>query len=268
MSERVTPAAPDPGGASPGQVPVVVITGATGPVGRATARRLAARGARLALVGRDQVRLDAMAAELAAALTETPGADAPEAVRTWTKVIGDLRDPDAARAVAATVEARYGRIDALVHLVGGWVGGTNVVDLDPAEVRGMLDQHLWTTLHMVQSVVPGMIERGHGRVVAVSSPVASTHVAGQVSYAIGKSSEEVLLRSLAREVSGTGVTANLVTIRGLIEVDADSEGGSVSPTSSHKRGMVAPDGIARVLAHLLSPDASAINGELIALGGD
>jgi NAD(P)-dependent dehydrogenase (short-subunit alcohol dehydrogenase family) len=265
--------------AAAGQPAVVVITGATGPVGRATARRLAAQGARLALVSRDQARLDTMAAELAAALAETPGADAPEAVRTWTKIIGDLRQPDAARDVARTVEARYGRIDALVHLVGGWVGGTSVVDLDPAEVQGMLDQHLWTTLHMVQAIVPGMIERGYGRVVAVSSPVASTHVAGQASYAIGKSSEEVLVGSLARELAGTGVTANLVTIRGLTEIDDDPGTGPISaeaPASAasggaptrHKRGMVSPDAIARVLAYLVSPDASSVNGERIALGGD
>ncbi len=207
-----------------------------------------------------------MAAELAAALTATPGADAPEAVRTWTKVIGDLRDPDAARAVVGTVDARYGRIDALVHLVGGWVGGTAVVDLDPAEIRDMLDQHLWTTLNMIQAVVPGMLERGYGRVVAVSSPVASRQVARQASYAIGKSSEEVLIGSLARELAGSGVTANLVTIRGLIERGGDEE--QASPATPHKPGLVTPDAIAQVLAYLVSPGAASVNGERIALGGD
>jgi 3-oxoacyl-[acyl-carrier protein] reductase len=252
------PAAPD----TP-QAPVVLITGATGPVGRATARRLAAAGCSLALVGRDQARLDTMAAELAAALTATPGANATEAVRAWTKVAGDLRDPESARAVVDVVMARYGHVDALVHLVGGWVGGTSVSDLDPAEVRGMLDQHLWTTLHMVQAVVPGMVERGFGRVVAVSSPVASTHVARQASYAIGKSSEEVLLRSLARELTGSGVTANLVTIRGLID-----DGAGPASESHHKAGMVQPDAIADVIAYLISGDAATVNGERIALGGD
>jgi NAD(P)-dependent dehydrogenase (short-subunit alcohol dehydrogenase family) len=260
------PAAPD----TP-QAPVVLITGATGPVGRATARRLAAAGCSLALVGRDQARLDATATELAtelanglaAALIATPGANAPEAVRAWTKVAGDLREPESARAVVDVVMARYGRIDALVHLVGGWVGGASVTDLDPAELRGMLDQHLWTTLHMVQAVVPGMVERGFGRVVAVSSPVASTHVPRQASYAIGKSSEEVLLRSLARELAGSGVTANLVTIRGLIGTDADG-----APETHHRSGMVSPDAIADVIAYLISLDAATVNGERIALGGD
>ncbi len=264
MSDVTTATASGSAAASTGEPPVVVITGATGPVGRATARRLAAGGVRLVLVSRDRARLDTIDAELAAALTATPGADGPAAVRSWTTVTGDLRDPNAARAVVDTVEARSGRIDALVHLVGGWVGGTAVTDLDPAEVRGMLDQHLWTTLNMVQSVVPGMVERGYGRVVAVSSPVASMAVARQASYAIGKSTEEVLLRSLARECAGTGVTVNLVTIRGLIEDDV-AAGASVAP---HKPGLVTPDAVARVLAYLVSSDAASVNGERIALGGD
>ncbi len=243
--------------------PVALITGVTGPVGRSVARRLAAQGARLAMVGRDRARLDTMAAELAAALSAMPGVDAAAAAGSWTKVVGDVRDAEAARAVAATVEARYGRIDALVHLVGGWAGGTPVVDLDPAEVRGLLDRHLWSTLNVAQAVVPGMIARGFGRMVAVSSPVASTPVARQAGYAIAKSSEEVLLRSLARELAGTGVTANVVTIRGLADDPGGDPGVEVAP---RKMGMATPDEIAEVIAFLASRASATINGERITLG--
>ncbi len=91
----------------------------------------------------------------------------------WLAVPGDLTYPDAAGAVADAVTGHWGRIDVLLHLVGGWAGGTAVVDLDPDEVRRMVDQHLWTTFHVLQSVVPGMVERGFGRVIAVSSPLAA-----------------------------------------------------------------------------------------------
>ena len=73
--------------------------------------------------------------------------------------MGDLRDGIAAQAVVDAAEARFGRVDVLLHLVGGWAGGTAVVDLDADEVRSMLDQHLWTTFHVVQAVVPGMTTR-------------------------------------------------------------------------------------------------------------
>ncbi len=242
--------------------PVVLITGATGPIGRAVARRLGAGGARLALVGRDQTRLDTMGAELAAALSATPGADASALVSAWTKVAGDPTDEAAARSIAATVEARYGRIDILLHLIGGWVGGTSVVDLDRDELREMLDRHLWSALNMVQAVVPGMTGRGYGRVIAVSSPVAANPGPRGASYAIAKSAEELLLRSMARELAGTGVTANVVTIRGLID-----PGEPATDRAARKAGWATPDEIAEALAIIASPASATVNGERIALGG-
>jgi 3-oxoacyl-[acyl-carrier protein] reductase len=239
--------------------PVVMITGATGRLGRIVARRFAAGGARLVLVGRDQGRLDTLGAELAAALSSMPGVDAVAAVAGWTKVVGDLRDAEAARAVAATVEARYGRVDILLHLIGGWSGGTRVIDLDPGEIRAMLDQHLWTTLNIVQAVVPGMVARRSGRVAAVSSPVAVTPLAGRAGYSIAKAAEEVVLRSLARELAGEGVTANVLIVRGIGEADA-SEG-----APPRKAGWAAPEEIAEVLEFLASPGGASVNGIRIEL---
>ncbi len=138
----------------------------------------------------------------------------------WLPVVGDLRERATARAVADAADGRFGRIDVLVHLVGGWSGGTAVVDLDPEELRTMLDQHLWTTLHLVQAVVPGMVSRGFGRVLAVGTPFAAAPAGRGAAYAIAKSAEELLLRSLAREVAATGVTANLVVVR---KIDVEHE---------------------------------------------
>jgi NAD(P)-dependent dehydrogenase (short-subunit alcohol dehydrogenase family) len=232
------------------QAPVVLIAGATGPVGRAAAARFAADGARLALVGRDPGRLDAVVRELGL----------PEG--RVLPVPGDLRDGEAARAVAATVDARFGRIDVLLHLVGGWTGGTAVVDLDPDEVRRMLDQHLWTTLHVVQAVVPGMVARGFGRVLAVSSPFATSPGPRGASYAIAKAAEEVLLRSLARETAGTSVTANLLVVRA---IDAKHE--RETAPSPRNASWTTPKETAEVLAFLASPAAAAITGVRIPLDG-
>jgi NAD(P)-dependent dehydrogenase (short-subunit alcohol dehydrogenase family) len=245
----------DPLGAPPGEGPAVLITGATGTLGRVVARRFAAAGAQLALTGRDQARLDMLGAELASALRSIPGFDAVAAVGAWTKVTGDLRDAQAARDIAAAVEARHGRIDVLVHLVGGWSGGTAVIDLERASIEAMLEQHLWTTVNVVQAVVPGMLARGAGRVLAVSSPVAVTPPGRQAGYAIAKAAEEVVLRSLAREVAGRGLTANLVIVRGIAAAtDPEAE-----PTQ-RKAGWATPDEIAEALLYLASPGAAAING--------
>ena len=114
--------------------------------------------------------------------------------------VGDVRQRDGARAAVESVTTAFERVDVLIHLVGGYAAGTPIAELDPADVAGMLDQHLWTTLHLAQAVIPGMVERGWGRVLAVSPPVASEPPAKMAPYAIGKAAQEVLLRTLAREV--------------------------------------------------------------------
>ncbi|MEO6350446.1 MAG: SDR family oxidoreductase [Candidatus Limnocylindrales bacterium] len=229
---------------------VVVITGATGPAGRAAAMRFVQDGARIALVSRDKMRLQDLGASLKIADDR------------WLAVSGGLTDVSAASAVAEAVVKEWGRIDVLIHMVGGWVGGTAVVDLDHDELRGMLDQHLWSTLHIVQAVVPGMIERGFGRVIAISSPFATDIRDKGASYAIGKAAEEVLLRTLAREVAGSGVTANLVLIR---TIDAQHE--RETAPSRKNESWTTPEELANTLAFLASPASAAINGARIPLDG-
>ena len=135
----------------------------------------------------------------------------------WVAAVGDVRQRDGARSAVESVTAAFERVDVLIHLVGGYTAGTPIAELDPADIAGMLDQHLWTTLHLAQAVIPGMVERGWGRVLAVSPPVASEPPAKMAPYAIGKAAQEVLLRTLAREVGGTGVTVNLVIVKAIDE---------------------------------------------------
>ena len=228
--------------------PVVLVTGATGGLGRVVVRRFAKDGARLALAGTDRGRLETVAQRAALA----DGA--------WLPVVGNLRDRETARAMVAATEAHFGRIDVLAHLVGGWAGGTPVVDLDPDEITSMLDQHLWTTFHLVQAIVPGMVERGFGRLLTVSSPFAVTPGPKGAGYAIAKSAEELLLRSLAREVETDGVTANVVVVR---KIDLRHE----RQAATKNAAWTTPEEIAEVLAFLASPAATAVNGARITLDG-
>jgi NAD(P)-dependent dehydrogenase (short-subunit alcohol dehydrogenase family) len=231
---------------SPADAPVVLVTGATGLLGRAAIARFARDGARLVLVGTDRGRLDALVADTALE---------PD---RHLLLAADLREREAARGVAERAQDRFGRIDVLLHLVGGFEGGTAVVDLDPDEVRRMLDQHLWTTLNIVAAVVPGMTARRFGRVLAVSSPVAANPGPRGASYAMAKAAEEVILRSLAREAAGTGVTANLLVVRSIAN-PAAAPGSAPAGTP--------PDEMAEVLAFLASPAAATVTGQRIALGG-
>ena len=96
----------------------------------------------------------------------------------------------------------------------------------------MLDQHLWTTFHLAQAVVPGMVSRGFGRVVGVSSPFAANPGPRGAAYAVAKAAEEVVLRSVAREVGGSGVTANVVIVRAI-----DTEARARDRALAQERGL-------------------------------
>lgn len=229
---------------------VVLITGATGPLGRALVAAFAAEGCRLGLVGTDEERLGGLASEL--------GLDSAR----WAAGVGDLRRADEARAAVAAIEARFERVDVLLHAVGGFAGGTPVAELDPAEMASMLDQHLWTTLYAIQAVLPAMVERGWGRIVAVSTPVAANPVAKMAPYAVAKAAEETLIRAVAREVAGTGVTANVVLVK---KIDSDHE--RETAPSSKNAGWTTPDEIAAAVRQLCADDASPINGVRIPLDG-
>lgn len=229
---------------------VVVVTGATGPLGRALVAAFAAEGCRLGLIGTDEERLKSVATEL--------GVDA----KRWAPGVGDLRRPDEAKAAVAAVEGQFERVDALLHAVGGFVGGTPVTELDPTEMGSMVDQHLWTTLHAIQAVLPGMVERGWGRIVAVSTPVAANPVAKMSSYAVAKAAEETLLRAVAKEVAGTGVTANVVLVK---KINSDHE--RETAPSTKNAVWTTPEEIAAVVRQLCSDDGAPINGARIPLDG-
>ncbi len=228
----------------------VLVTGATGALGRVVVRRFAADGARLVLVGRREDRLRRVAEHAGLADDD------------WMPSLGELTDRAAAQAVVDAAVERFGRIDVLAHLVGGWAGGVPVADLDPDVLRTMLDQHLWTTLHVTQAAVPGMVERGFGRVLAVTSPFASNPAAKGASYAVAKAAQEALLRTLARETAGTGVTVNLVTVR-TIDLRHERE---TEPTTKNAT-WTTPEEIAEAFASLASPAGAAITGARIPLDG-
>lgn len=175
----------------------------------------------------------------------------------------DLRKADVAEAAVSSVVERFGRVDALVHLIGGYHGGEPVVKVRDAEVGAMLSQHLWTTLNMVRVVAPLLTSAGWGRIVAVSSPHASTPGKAVAPYAIGKAAQEALLGGLAREVAGTGVTVNLVLVRTIdVEHKRDAE------PSAKTASWTTPEEISAVIGDLLGEAARSVNGAKIPLYGN
>jgi NAD(P)-dependent dehydrogenase (short-subunit alcohol dehydrogenase family) len=229
---------------------IAIVTGATGGLGRVVTRDLAAAGARLGLLGTRLDRLEALAAELG--LTSD----------RWLGRAADLTDPEAAAAAVDDVARHFGRADILVHVVGGWSGGTTVGETPLETYRSMLDQHFWTTLHVTRALVPHLAAGGWGRIVAVSSPVASDPPGKMSAYAAGKAAQEALLRTLAREVAGTGTTVNLLLVR---TIDAD-HARDAEPTAKNA-SWTTPEEISAAVRYLLSGEAGVVNGARIPLFG-
>jgi NAD(P)-dependent dehydrogenase (short-subunit alcohol dehydrogenase family) len=227
-----------------------LITGASGALGRVAAAAFAADGWRLGLAGMHEDRLRVAAASAAIAETQ------------WVAAAADLRTAEGAATVVETVSERFGRIDALLHLVGGFVPGSPILDLDPADLDYMLDQHLRSTLYLARAVIQGMIERGFGRVVAVSSFTTVSLPARASIYATSKVAQETVLRILAKEVAGTGVTVNLVAVR---QIDA-THAREREPTAKNA-GWTTPEEIVATFRFLCSDAAAAINGARIPLDG-
>ncbi len=224
---------------------VAIITGASGGLGRVLAPELAREGYDLALVGSDAGRLDALRDEL--------GLDADHTLT----LAADLRDAGAAAGAIDAVYERFGRADALAHLVGGWTGGMNVGRSPDEPYASMIDQHFWTTLNVVRELAPRMADAGYGRIVAVSSPMAAAPAAGMSAYGVGKAALEALFAGLAQEVGGSGVTVNVVRVRS-IDTDAGEAG-------SAKADATSPAEISAAIRYLFSPAARVVNGERIGL---
>jgi NAD(P)-dependent dehydrogenase (short-subunit alcohol dehydrogenase family) len=229
---------------------VAVITGATGGLGSVVTRELAAHGANLALLDRDPDKLAILTGSLS--LSES---------RILARPV-DLLDPSETKSAAEAVAAKFGRIDILLHLVGGWIGGKTILESPTDDLTFMLNQHIWASFHVTQSFVPHLVRNGWGRVVMITSPFAARPNAKGGPYAIGKSGQEALMLTLSQELKGTGVTANLLQARTI-----DAKGEKVSAPSPNNASWTTPEELAAGILYLLSDEAGTVNGAKIPLYG-
>jgi NADP-dependent 3-hydroxy acid dehydrogenase YdfG len=229
---------------------VVAIVGATGVAGRAAAAAFAAAGAKLGLIGTNAGRLSALASELGLADGR------------WQAGVADVCTRDGARSAIGSVTEALGPIDVLLYLVGGWNGGSPTTEVDASDFDSMLYRHLYGTLHSLQAVVPAMIVRGWGRVMVISTPLATEPGPRGGGYVAAKAAQEALIRTLARDLAGSGVTANVIVVR---TIDATHE--RESEPSTKNASWTTPEEIAEAMVTLASDAARTINGARVPLYG-
>ncbi|HEX6268607.1 MAG TPA: SDR family oxidoreductase [Anaerolineales bacterium] len=217
----------------------IVITGATGALGRKTAHAFAAREHTLVLLDRNQDRLDDLTRELN--ISDE---------RLFAAVL-DLRDGDAIHSTAEAVAAKFGGAHALIHLVGGWVGGKTLVESPAQDLESMLGQHVWTTFHLFQAFAPQLVKNGGGRILIVSSSTVPEAPATRGIYTAAKAAQENLVMSIGAELQENGVTANIIQVRA---IDVQNKGTGTTP-----------DEIVAAMLYLFSDEAAKVNRARIPL---
>lgn len=173
---------------------VAVVTGAGRGIGRAAARRLSREGYRVALTARSEAELRDTAADCPGDTLVLPA---------------DITDPLAVDRLFSEVEGSWGRVDVLVANAGAGVSASVAKTTDEQWQR-MLDLNLTAPFRCLRRALPGMLDRGHGRVVVVASVAAKVGEPYISAYTASKHGALGLVRSAAAEVADRGVTVNAV----------------------------------------------------------
>jgi 3-oxoacyl-[acyl-carrier protein] reductase len=173
---------------------VCVVTGSTAGIGLETARMLAAEGARVVVSGRDPERVEAVRAEVGAALG----------------VAADLSAPEAPGELIARAEAELGQADCLVNNVGLAVQ-VGFDELTDADWETMWQLNVMSYVRAIQAVLPGMRGRGSGRIVNVSSTAGKRPSTSMPDYSVTKAAVLSLSRLVADVYAADGILCNAVT---------------------------------------------------------
>lgn len=227
---------------------VIAVAGVGGGLGPTVAQRLADGGATLALT---DVNADALA-------DVAEGLGLPKD-RLDVRVV-DLLDEDAANGWCADLVERFGQVDGLMHLVGGWRGGDPIEIFDLADYESLHEGLVRTTMLASRAFHDALSDSGNGRFAIVSSKQAQDPEGTNAAYATAKGAAESWTLALADSFQGTGATANIVVINAIL---------TPKMRAAHPRkeypGFTPAEAIAEALAFLCSDAAARMNGQRLSL---
>lgn len=236
---------------------VALVTGASQGIGRACALRLAAQGASVAVAARSLDKLEAVAAEIAAA------------GGTAHPFLLDMADEDSIKTCAKAVVAHFGKLEILVNNAGITRDGL-ALRMKRADWDAVIGTNLTGAFLMSQAVVSPMLKARWGRVINVASVVGETGQAGQTNYAASKAGLIGLTKSLARELAGRAITVNAVA-PGYIEtamtavLTDEQKTAMLSVVPAARAGTDLE--VAAAVAFLASEDAAYITGHTLDVNG-
>ncbi|MFF5988774.1 SDR family NAD(P)-dependent oxidoreductase [Prauserella flavalba] len=238
---------------------VAVVTGAGRGVGTAIAHRLAVGGADLVLFDMDAAALATVAEEI----REASG-------RAVSCVAGDVRDRAALAALVETAVTERGRLDIVVNNAGKWTISP-FIDSTVDSWHADIGINLVGPLHLVQLALPAMLGRGYGRIVNVVSDSSRVGEPNVAVYAAAKAGVAAFSRSLAKEVSGQGITVNCISLSTTVTPGAHDTFTADQLTKMPKRYPVGrlgtPEDAAGAVAYFASPETSWVTGQTLSVNG-
>lgn len=229
---------------------VVLITGATGELGQAVARVFAAQGDRLVLAARRGEGLAALASALALP---------PDRVLLHST---DVTRADQVNALVQAVMERWGRIDVLLNLAGGYQAGVPVAEMDEALWDHLLNLNLRSVFLVCRAVVPHMLRQGGGKIVNVAARAGLQGRAKASAYAVAKAGVIILTQALAEEVKHAGINVNVV-LPSILDTPRNRQ---ENPQADFSKWVTAEQ-LAEVILYLCSDAARALHGASIPVYG-
>jgi 3-oxoacyl-[acyl-carrier protein] reductase len=240
---------------------VAVVTGGSGGIGAATCRLLAANGAKVAVNGRDQARIDAVVDGIRTAGGEAVG------------VAADCTDLAAVERLRQQVEQAFGPAEVLAAFVGGGRARPGpVAEVPEEDWRSTVDGSLTATFLTLKSFLPGMLQRGRGAILTMASSAARLPGLGAPApYMAAKAGVVMLTRQVASEAGPHGVRANCVTPHTIlteqIERVAPQEWREQMAAAIPLRRLGTPEDVALAAVFLASDSAAWLTGVTLDVAG-
>jgi NAD(P)-dependent dehydrogenase (short-subunit alcohol dehydrogenase family) len=222
---------------------VVLITGANGGLGNYVTQAFLDAGATVVGVSRKIQQSD----------FNSPG---------FTALPAEISTAQGSSVVVDQILSRFGRLDVLAHLVGGFAGGASVAETDDATFEKMLDMNLNAVFHVVRAVIPAMRKTGGGRIIAIGSRTAVEPAPGVGVYSASKAAMVSLIRTVALENKDAGITANV-----LLPGTMDTPANRASDPKADFSKWVNPGTVANLVTFLASNAGKDINGAAIPIYG-